>query len=299
MRQNIKRAKTVLLGILLFTTANASDLALQASHLFSGKSHTFTTISAYRDVAHKVLSLPNDNKKVILTDWDDTINSSGIIPGAWHQRKRDKSWVCETTKRMLLEHEVDGNLRDGDSPNIIQTWREQEIPVIVTTARPSIIDTHLITYAQKFDLHDNLMDARLSDNPDQIDYKTIGNIVFQITQKLEQDTLLSEITAKINRMSQQSGINLRGQIGIPSHHILKEHNGSMLTYQDGYAFVGHTKGPNVLHIIEEVVKGPVDLVIVDDSPTALGSYLDQQVIEAYEKIGYTLHLMHYPVEGAL
>lgn len=273
------------------TISHTQELALRAATAFANKAHTFATISRYAGVQAKVHNLLEKQKQVIVcSDWDDTITS----PGAWHQKFNDGKWVCPTSKRMLLENEVDSHLREPEISDIITDWRNQNIPVLITTARPPIIDTKLTKYAKQHNLHPNLMDARLPDNPEQIDYDTIQGHISTILKHLDSDILLEKTAKKIDRMSQQSRIDLRGQKDLQQSTVIKNYDGHILTYHDSYAFIGHNKGPNFLRLIQDIELPQGDLVIVDDSPKAIGSYLNPHVITGFEEAGYTLHLMYYP-----
>lgn len=289
-RDKIKYAG-LFIGCLIVTTASlAQEVAVRAAAAFARKPHTFTTITRYSSVQTKVLELADKAKVSIFTDWDDTINA----PGAWRQTTYDGAPVCETTKRMLLEHEVDSALRDEDTAAIIATWKSQNVPVLVTTARPPIIDIKLRKYAQESDIHPNLMDIRMADQPDIIDYTTINHHISYILKNCDPARLREKTAKKITTMSEHSGIDLRGQTDL-RHTVIKNYNGHLLTYHDGYAFIGHTKGPNMLHLIQDIKIEPGHLIIVDDSPRAIGSYLEADVITGFEQLGYTLHLMHYPI----
>lgn len=291
MNTFLPKIKYFFIGLLLsHPLAVAQDLASVAEVAFTDTNHTFTVISGYSEVAAKVADLSSAPVSV-LTDWDDTVNA----PGAWHQKFYDGSWVCPTTKRMLLESEVDGMLRDSDTVSIIQSWKTDSIPVLVTTARPPVIDAKLTKYAANRNLHKNLMDARTTTNPDQIDYDTIKAISLNIFRELGRTTLTEKVAKKITAMSLQSGIDLRGQENL-MHTVIEDHNNHMLVYQDGYAFIGHDKGPNMLHLVSEIGLTPGHLVIIDDSSRALISYLDTGIVAGFEELGYTLHLLHYPVE---
>ncbi len=271
----------------------AQDLASKAAKLFAGRAHTFATIASYGEVEAKTEYLRGRWKKVsVLSDWDDTLNQT---PGAWWQKNHDKSWFCPHTKRFRLEHEVDNKLRHPEAADIVKRIRTRGIPFIVTTARPPVIDVTLDTLAKKAKSHPNLMDARRSDNPDLIDYDAIHTGVYDLVSKMGQAELLELTKTKIATMSTASGINLSGQDLARGGHIVVDDGHHVYSYYDGFAFIGHEKGPGLLKLMPALNLPKGHLVIVDDSARALGSYLDETVLKSFEAQGYTLHLLHYPV----
>lgn len=268
----------------------AHELAVRATSAFSRKPHTFTTITQYAAVHSKVLELSKSANVSVLTDWDDTINA----PGAWRQKKYDGSWVCSHSKRMLLEHEVDTLLRDQETPEIIQSWKRHKIPVLVTTARPPVIDVKLKKYALQLKMHSDLMNIRLPHADEEIDYLTINQHISSILNTFNSEKLKSKTEKKVNAMIAWSGINLKDQPNL-DYSVIKTFGQHLLAYHNGYAFIGHNKGAHMLQLLQEVQLSPGHLVIVDDSPRAIGSYLEAEVIKGFEELGYTLHLMHYPI----
>ncbi|MBX3487511.1 MAG: hypothetical protein KF798_06390 [Candidatus Paracaedibacteraceae bacterium] len=271
----------------------AQDLASRATKLFIGRSHTFMTIKSYDEVAERVEFLRGRSQNVsVLSDWDDTLNQT---PGAWWQKNHNGSWFCPHTKRFRLEHEVDDQLRHPETIQIIDRIRSQDVPFMVTTARPPIIDVTLQELAKNKGLHANLMDARKTDNPDLIDYDEIHRGVYAILSQMPQDELLELTRSKINTMSSMSGVNISGQDIAIKSHIIVDDGHSLYSYHDGFAFIGHKKGPALLMILPHLNLPKGHLVIVDDSANALGSYLNEDVIDSFERSDYTLHLLHYPV----
>lgn len=293
---NFRLLKIIFICILYTQPLLSQDLASKAIKLFTGSPHTFATITSYVEVAEKTEFLRGSGENVaVLSDWDDTINQT---PGAWWQKNHDGSWFCPHTKRFRLEHEVDHTLRHPEAASIIQRIRSRNITFMVTTARPPVIDTVLNTMAQDMNIHPNLMDARQAGNPDLIDYDEIHKGIYKLLSDMEQTELLGLTKVKISTMSQTSGIDLSGQDLALSGHIVVIDDHHVYSYHDGFAFIGHNKGPGMLKLLPTLRLPKGHLVIVDDSARALGSYLDEAIIKSFEDQGYTLHLLHYPVPVA-
>ena len=287
-----------ILALLWVSTSSilAQDLAAKAAKAFASRAHTFRTITSYAEVEGATERLRGHSKSVsVLSDWDDTLNQT---PGAWWQKNHDGSWFCPHTKRFRMEHEVDDKLRHPEAKDIITRIRTRGIPFMVTTARPPIIDTTLDAMARDSKSHPNLMDARKTDNPDLIDYDAIHSGVYQILSTMDQADLLRLTQEKIAAMSTASGIDINGQKLAHSGHLVVDDGHHVFTYHDGFAFIGHEKGPGMLKLMPFLNLPKGHLVIVDDSARALGSYLDETVIKSFEDQGYTLHLLHYPVPPA-
>ena len=80
-----------------------------------------------------------------------------------------------------------------------------------------------------------------------------------------------------------------------SSHIVVDDGHHVYSYLDGFAFIGHEKGPGLLKLMPALNLPKGHHVIVDDSARALGSYLDESVLKSFEDQGYTLHILHYPM----
>jgi len=259
--------------------------------IFHQSDHVFLSINTYEAVSIQIQQLLDKNIPpediLVLTDWDDTING----PGAWLQKDYQGQYFYET-KRFLQEHEVDQTLRDPKTLIILNNILLQNIPIIVTTARPPVIDSHLNEQAKTDFNIPNLLDLRHDHDPHAIDYDSIQMHIKKMINNYHEDTLKEKVKHKVTRMEQMSGVSLTAQPQLdPSTHILLV-NESRIVYHNGYGFVGHNKGCHTFEMLKALGKFAPHIIIIDDSVRSLKSYYT--VLDKFKEIGSKLYILHYP-----
>lgn len=277
--------KLILTFILLtFTDVKASQIdEARVAQL----GHSFERIASYKavqDTADALLAqgvLPDEI--TVLTDWDNVINTLG----AWEQRHHDGRYVCDVTKRITREHEVDDKLRDEHILTTHESLKQKGIHVIVVTARPPIHDEELPIAVGE----EAVLDLRHPQNPDKIHYEGIHGHVKRTLSEMPEDQIIAASSRKISKMQNQSRVSLTGQKGL-NKSFVRDIDGFKRVYHDGFAFVGHDKGPAVMPIYAQLDKKPKYTIIIDDSPIALNSY-----IQVLDQIQGKVYFLYFPKPG--
>lgn len=245
--------------------------------------HRFDRVTTYKAVQERAEALlaqgvaPSDI--TVLTDWDKTINRNG----AWEQTDFDGRVVCEETKRVLLEQEVDDTLRDPQIPEIHEFLKSMGIHIIVVTARPPFEDHELAQAAGKPDL----LDIRHPDNKNEIHRAVITGHIKRTICQTPDEQLIEASSRKIERMQRQSQLSLTGQKGL-NKSFVHQVNDIKVVYVDGFSFVGHDKGPALMPIYNSLEKKPLHTIVIEDSPRALESY-----IRVLDQIQGKVHFLYY------
>lgn len=285
----LKSALKVIIVLTLGGLALATDLSVSDQIRLLG--HELIEVSSYASVQQKVNELfeqgVDADNIMVLTDWDDTINKQG----AWKQKDPNGNYF-HPYKRMLLEHEVDHTLRDPNTQQILKYLRSKNVKTIVATARPPIIDTDLASMAKWQSKSLDLMDERLDSNPDVINYEKIGQTIYELIQHMAPETLNHKARHKVRKMQHQSGIDLTGQPGLEGSLSIDLDRGQAI-FHNGYAFIGHDKGPVVYKLLNKLRRFPAHIIVIDDNPRAIDSYIKE--LTYFKKAGATVHLLYYPI----
>ncbi|GEM_PF-3607241 len=272
--------------------AQVAAVAVQPKSLFDidlihGKGHNLETVNTYLAVRNKVNELLESGVDAsdihVWTDWDGVING----PGAWEQKLFSGEYVCPTTRRMLLEHEVDHRLRDEHVLGTHEYLRNLGVKITVITARPPIVDTELGELASL----PNLMDVRHPEDQSKIHYDVIAASIHTVLSQMPDEDILIKAADKKRIMQNRSRVNLTGQPGLDENFVM-EVDGHKIVYHDGFSFVGHDKGPALIALKQKLRLQAKHHVIIDDSPRALKSY-----IKVLDLIEGKVHMLHFPVPG--
>jgi len=250
--------------------------------------HHYSRVDSYyavREMVDLLLSAGVPAEDIlVLSDWDNVVNG----PGAWEQKNYDGSYALPETKRMLLEHEVDHQLRD---PHVLDTQNyiiEKLITLLIVTARPPVVDSHLPEMAGI----PHLMDIRFDHNQDLVHHEAISAKIKHTLNQTDNDVIMQKAKHKVSVMREKSGVNLSGQNGLDKSFV-HQVGDFKIVHHDGFSFVGHEKGPSTLALNELLnLHGKKHKIIIDDSPRALNSY-----ISVLEQLSGKVYFLHYPIPG--
>jgi hypothetical protein len=296
----LKRFERVLISVIIFfhvflcvamEYANSTDI-------YTEKGHHFETVTSFMAVSQKVDELLAANVDpdtvYVLADWDDTIiGADTVAMGAWSPLHPDKS-------KVRTEEDVDHRLRDPNTLGVIQELKAKSINIIVTTARPPIRDLDAINTVQERHGY-SLFDIRFSPDhpelPNAVNLNKISEIITALVNDHEEPDLIIKTREKIQIMQERSGIILTGQPGLsrsPQKQIIFKLENQSIVYDDGFAFVGHKKGPAVFRLLRELNINNSHIIVIDDSKNAITTYTN--LLSDFTKENIKLFFLHYPVK---
>ncbi len=266
---------------------------------YKESAHCFEIITHYKAVYTKTEELLNQGVDpsdiLILTDWDDTINGANHEPqGAWSFNTHEKTSV-------RTEEDVDHQLRDLNTPEILANIGARGVKILVTTARPPIRDLDAITTLKNrndIDLFDIRHPEDHPSSPNVVHLDKIRTMIDELANNHPDEELHEKTRNKVQIMEERSKIKLTGQTNL-NHTFSITVNNHKVVYHDGFAFVGYKKGPVMVDLLEELqtrLNRPnhiPHLIVVDDSKRALDSYIP--VLNIFTEKGVKLHILHYPI----
>jgi hypothetical protein len=215
-------------------------------------------------------------KELVLIDYDRTIT-----------KYRSGDRLHEHQEFPLSEEQVDNELRDHDTRDVLQLLHNSGMKTMVVTARSPVMDY--------------ILNVRSPLGWKRLDIQSRSEWVLHQNDLLgsfSPDELIQQAHMKAYAMRQRSGCHFNaiytGQGHDPNHEngVALSHNGVMI---DGYAFICHQpKGEFVCHLLTTYFPQVKNVVMIDDDPRVIASFQTPKVAEYMKTNNVQLTVLYYP-----